>query len=366
MPPAKAAKKPLPPTLEALRSLTPIGDPLVRELFADTFRSMWKAMKGFRKPSRNDLIADLEAIDRELDEASVQVEFAARGGLDRLVVSFVTEAFRFEGIELGRFRVRIFVRPHTHGVDYSAEALEPNPCASNSGTTHPHVSDGHICLGKGASAMAGAAGSGRLLDACEVVLAVLRNHTADAYCPIENWFGNPCGNCGETTDDGPSECLACGGDCCDECGQRSCRDCGETFHRGCIGTCDACGLRTCADCRREDVNGDELCSNCRGTCARCDDYCRVGDLKGGLCPGCRDKEAEEAANEDEEDQTEGDDDGTAQEGQAERVAVEGAQGPRRQPPGRDPSGHPCTGCSERYTPDHLFRGLCAPCYSVQG
>lgn len=65
-------------------------------------------------------------------------------------ISVTTDPIELEGIHLGPFRIDLLldqIETHEPANWFCIEAVEPNPPASNSEVTHPHVNSGQICAG---------------------------------------------------------------------------------------------------------------------------------------------------------------------------------------------------------------------------
>ena len=99
-------------------------------------------------PSLSDLVGELAQIDDDFGEWS----YDHRGG----VLSINTEPITLEGIDLGRFAIKLEVRrlaDADHHRIYQVEALEANPAEGNDGVTHPHVKNDDLCEGDAAAAI---------------------------------------------------------------------------------------------------------------------------------------------------------------------------------------------------------------------
>lgn len=217
---------------------------------------------------------------------------------DGPTVSVTTEPITLEGIELGRFRIRLELSRLDADMPYSIEALEPNPAASNEDTTHPHVHGERLCPGEGRSAIKAALADGRLLDFFVLVDRVLHHYSRGAgYVELSDWFGTPCHDCDCTVgeDEGVS-CYGCEERLCGDC-YVVCGGCSESFCTGCIDRCGRCE--------------EYACSGCLARCERCRrdvcESCREGEV----CETCREELLEEEEEEDaEEESTSSTDDAT--------------------------------------------------------
>lgn len=187
--------------------------------------------------------------------------------------------------------------------------------------SHPHVSNGHICLGEAEKLVNRAIFEGRFCDMFQIIKSVLNTYNPKSpYLVIEAWTGACCDNCGDSfvpTNDTQCDncdnyycedcsgycngcnshiCLckvvecSCGGDVCFDC-LTEC-GCGVSLCHDCCNYCEYCGLYSCSDCIsecedcgfigcNECVNicdcGFVVCNECVKTCDTCGDGC---------CKGC--------------------------------------------------------------------------------
>jgi hypothetical protein len=186
-------------------------------------------------------------------------------------------ALRVHGqlIDLGRFEIVLpWQGMATRWAPYSVLALDPRPATANSEVTHPHVQDERLCEGDGAAAVRAALVSGRLLDFFTVVAQILATYNAgSAYVTLENWFGTPCTDCGDSVDDDHgSVCEHCESEVCDNCSS-CCPSCGRCFCGSCVGSCHGCSESAC-----------NLCLETRIGCHH--NYCRRCLLE-EQCRACR-------------------------------------------------------------------------------
>lgn len=218
------------------------------------------------RPSLRSVVDDLSALETEFDE--VAFDLRAR----QLWV--VTGPIELDDVPLGRFRIRLCWGRLGESRPYIVEALDPNPAATDSGVTHPHVHDEALCEGDGKAAIRAAMEEGRFFDFFLLVRQILETYNpSSAYVRIQDWVGTTCGDCGSTTDrDEAIPCEHCESDLCGDCGS-SCGDCGRIncsecrtvcygceadYCRRCLRACDACGESFCQECRT-----DGLCEPCR-------------------------------------------------------------------------------------------------------
>lgn len=218
------------------------------------------------RPSLRSVIDDLTALECEFDE--VEIDLRARQ------LSVVTDPIELEDLPLGRFQIRLRWGRLAESRPYVVEALDPNPAATDSSVTHPHVNDEALCEGDGKAAIRSALEEGRFFDFFLLVRQILETYNpSSAYVRIKEWVGVSCVDCGSTTDrdeasfcercesDLCSDCVSCCGDCgrtsCSEC-RTSCQGCDGDYCRGCLNACDACGESFCSECVT-----DGLCEPCR-------------------------------------------------------------------------------------------------------
>ena len=226
------------------------------------------------------LYEELVAADGEFD--GVQFE---EGEL-----SVMTEPISLDDIELGRFQIRLHLKRLGNDAPYSVTALDPNPAASCSETTHPHVSGGRLCPGEGRSAIAAALVEGRVFDFFTIVDRILHTYAVgSAYVELDQWDGVSCHDC----DSSIEEEDAC---TCNRCEERICGDC--------LCCCNGCG--------------DGFCSGCLDRCYRCEEatcnHClvRCEDCRHCVCPSCREDDLCETCREQREEQADEDESATTE------------------------------------------------------
>ena len=228
-------------------------------------------------PSERDIFADLLALSTEFDEIQIDIP--------NTTIAVDTDRIVLREIDLGPFRIVLNWSNLSYHRPYDVLAQDPNPAASSSETTHPHVQDGHLCEGDGRAAIRNALQQGRLLDFFVLVRQVLETYSPDtAYVKLTDWDGRNCSDCGRLVGDDDCHCCErCGDEVCSECAT-SCTDCFEHFcsyHAGTCGSCDkpfcnrclaacqACGGKFCKGCL-----DDKKCPTCRG---RDEDVCEYED-----------------------------------------------------------------------------------------
>ena len=189
-------------------------------------------------------------------------------------LAVTTDPIVLEGIRLGPFQIRLDFARLGSETPYSVTALEPNPAASCSDTTHPHVSGERLCPGEGRGAIAAALAEGRLFDFFTIVDCILHTYAVgSAYIELDRWHGVPCHDCDcSVSEDDAASCPGCEETLCGNC-QVCCGGCSSGFCSGCIDRCALCDepyctrcLNRCIRCRREVCEScfeDELCPDCR-------------------------------------------------------------------------------------------------------
>ena len=204
-------------------------------------------------------------------------------------VSVVTDPITLEDVPLGPFRIQLELgklsslygdRP------YHVIALDPNPAATDSNVTHPHVTSQKLCEGDGTAAITTSLEQGRLSDFFTMVRSILNTYNPDSpYTALHDWSGEPCHDCGYTmSSEDTYFCVHCEHNFCSEC-STYCRLCEEPACLGCSGQCPHC----------EEM----VCQNCIGRCTKCEEQFCESCLQDDICPNCK----EEMEKENEEEQT---------------------------------------------------------------
>jgi len=205
-------------------------------------------------------------------------------------LSVITEPITLEGIALGPFKILLELNKMDQlysGSPYRVIALDPNPAATDSSITHPHVNAEKLCEGEGATAIRAAIEEGRINDFFTLVRSILNTYGADSpYVPLADWDGTSCYDCGYTvSSEDRYYCYRCEHDYCSDCSSY-CHKCEETVCLGCGGQCSGCE--------------EFLCLNCVSKCQECEGMFCESCLEDGICQNCR----EELENEDEQEETE--------------------------------------------------------------
>lgn len=232
-------------------------------------------------PSLRELVAEIQQIQQEFD--SYDYNRKTR------VLSVTTDPIELEGIALGPFRINLHLASLASLANrdvYDIEALEPNPAATDSGITHPHVSHGRLCEGDASAPIRSALQEGRICEFLLLVRSVLQTYNGHSpYVPLNNWESQPCHDCGyHMHDDNRYYCESCENDLCDEC-ISYCRKCDRSICRGCLVECPHCQ--------------DLYCERCMDACSECRHACCPSCLADDLCPTCKE---EQERNEREQEQ----------------------------------------------------------------
>jgi len=221
-----------------------------------------------------DIYADLVALAGEFDDVSI--------GLTETLVAVTMAPVVLEGVQLGRFQVRLYWGRIGTANPYYVVALAPNPARSSEETTHPHVINDRLCERDGKVPIARALREGRLVDFFHVVNSLLHTYNpASAYVALSDWEGNACVDCGETiAADDECRCDACDVVVCDRC----------------VLTCERCEAWCCSECsRRCGSCGVDLCRRCAAECEDCHRaFCETCLSQSVLCSDCQEKQNDES------------------------------------------------------------------------
>ena len=234
-----------------------------------------------RVPSLGEIYAGLLQADHEFR--------ALWSRCDQRLLVVETEAIELEEVYLGPFEIQLHIPSladmRYHAV-YNVVALDPHPASGNSGVTHPHVSEEHLCAGKAAAAIQAAVVSGRICDFFMLVRSVLTHYNPDSpYVSLDSWSGIACYECGYTvSEDSTLWCQACERDFCEEC-VSCCRRCQETTCLGCLKECTVCGDSICLGCIQAcPVCEDPVCLPCLTNCPDCEQQLCKLCLEEDQCP----------------------------------------------------------------------------------
>jgi hypothetical protein len=231
------------------------------------------------------LLEEFEQLESEFE----QVEYR----LKDQVIAVRTDSITLEDVELGPFSMELHLKRLSQPSSgcFDCVALDPNPAASNSSVTHPHVSDKSLCAGDAALPIAAALQQGRLADAFCLVNAVLHEYNSSSpYVSLDQWSGTRCEDCDAVAnDDDLYQCDGCERRCCDCC-RRCCAGCDQVF-------CDNC-------LELDEQASAHYCKGCRSTCSACGrtvDRDSV-DQDTGRCPGCSKSQAAKSQAADSQEQ----------------------------------------------------------------
>jgi hypothetical protein len=238
-------------------------------------------------PKLADIFADLLQIEDEFGELGF--------GCNAKTVSVITDPVILDGLALGTFEVRLLVdqigKLYTKS-PYEVIALEPNPAATDSNVTHPHVSGEKVCEGDGHVAINKAIEEGRLCDFFVMVTKILQTYNPDSpYVSLDDWQGISCYDCGCTVSgDDCYYCEYCDRDYCSQC-STYCQRCDTTVCLGCAYGCPACN--------------EPVCRDCTATCKECDEtFCKDCLTEKGICKDCEEQRRDNQNEEQKEESTE--------------------------------------------------------------
>jgi hypothetical protein len=140
-------------------------------------------------PLAGEIYRDLMALADAFEDVQCDVE--------EHMISITTEAVILDGIDLGRFQIRLDWEQILQPQPYKVVALDPHPAESNASVTHPHVSEEILCEGDGRQALRAALAAGRLLDFFTMVDRLLCTYAPGrGYVELDHWEGLACHDCG--------------------------------------------------------------------------------------------------------------------------------------------------------------------------
>ena len=229
------------------------------------------AKRQTKAPTLSDVFEELKAVQAEFGDIEVSKSDQC--------ISVTTEPITLEGVYLGPFRILLcldLLVEMYHKPPYIVYAAEPNPAASDSSVTHPHISSDTLCTGDGYAAIKAALEAGRFADFFTIIRSILNTYNPDsAYVAMEDWEGSPCYECGYTMQsDQIYYCSSCDNSFCDEC-SACCENCNETICLSCAGRCQVCEV--------------PLCHRCQFECSECERVCCESCLEEGICSDCREE-----------------------------------------------------------------------------
>ncbi|WP_437222627.1 hypothetical protein SH661x_002868 [Planctomicrobium sp. SH661] len=216
-------------------------------------------------PSLRSLFEELQHLHEEFESVSIQL----REGL----ITVQTAAIVLEGIDLGRFDIRLKIADLGRTRPYEVIALDPHPAGCSSETTHPHVSGNVLCEGEGQVPLRTAFAQGRLCDAFLIIHGILNTYNpSSAYIALSEWDGVPCHDCDDNT--GEEDAYSCG-------------RCEVTLCSRCAKSCENCSVDLCSECEAScEACGQPFCSRCLSDCPDCDQPFCASCLNEGLCDAC--------------------------------------------------------------------------------
>lgn len=245
------------------------------------------------RPELAHLLAELQQLHAEFEPVILD--------LRKQVLAVQTESIVLEEVDLGPFSIELHWSRLRHDASsdcFDIVALAPRAAASDTSVTHPHVKNDHLCAGDASQPLSNALEEGRLADAFLLVRSVLGTYNAgSAHAYLEDWEGNPCGNC-DALPRGEEffYCEGCDRDVCPNC-VSSCKACDVVYCHGCQSYCAVCDQPCCQSClTTSSVSHLHACSECLQACPSCGSQVAASELDAstGQCPACQ----EEAADED--------------------------------------------------------------------
>ena len=208
--------------------------------------------------SASDIYRDILALSDEFEDVKID--------MDAHELSVTTDCIELEHVTLGDFRIRLDWQLIDNSAQpYRIVALDPNPAATRSDVTHPHIQDEQLCEGEGRAAIRAALAGCRLHDFFMLVSQLLHTYgRGSGYVELDNWDGASCADCGDSmSHDDAYGCQRCGSEVCDDCRQL-CGTCEESFCSGCLDRCSKCDIKFCSSCLAKcPVCGKEFCEDCR-------------------------------------------------------------------------------------------------------
>jgi hypothetical protein len=203
------------------------------------------------------ILADLLALDNEFE--SVEIDLREK------TVTVQTAPIELADLWLGPFDIRLWWERLGVRRAYEVIAKRPQRPSRDESVTHPHVRDGQLCEGDGATPIHMALASGQIFDFFLVVRQTLETYNSSSpYVSIEEWNGFRCPDCGCSLDaDDASYCDRCDERVCSEC-STWCRSCDQSFCSSCTGQCGECDEPFCKFCLTKDVRTlRQLCKSCQ-------------------------------------------------------------------------------------------------------
>jgi len=236
-------------------------------------------------PSLADLMAELEHLETEFGDLTL--------GDRNAFLAIETEAIVLEGIELGRFGLKLNCLRLAATIDlecFEIIPLDPNPAANDQNVPHPHVRSHRLCAGDATIPLQKALEQGRLVDAFCLLRSVLETYNAEsAYTALKDWNGVSCWNCSYVADgDDVYFCEGCEHDVCQEC-TSNCEQCDRVFCSSCQTRCDECEAPCCLRClKTSECSEMGCCAKCLKECPICGTKVASSELDDATerCPTC--------------------------------------------------------------------------------
>ena len=216
-------------------------------------------------PTQRLVYDELVAVRTDFDEFSFD--------LPDQTVTIYTDEITLEGINLGRFEIRLQGR-ELGGTPYIIIPESPQYPSSRSDVPHPHMLGERLCEGYASAPLAHALRTGRFSDYFQIIQQTLFSYNSESpYVSLESWYGADCHACGGhvSDDDESYYCEDCEATVCPDC-SRSCQHCGNSG-------CDAC-LPNCPGC------SSDCCSSCLKRCEGCSKLRCLDCLTNTLCEEC--------------------------------------------------------------------------------
>ena len=210
---------------------------------------------------------------------AVRTEFAEFSfDLPDETVTVFTDEITLEGIDLGRFEIRLQGR-ELGGTPYIIIPESPHYPSSRSDVPHPHVLGERLCEGDASAPLAHALRTGRFSDFFQIIWQTLSTYNSESpYVSLSAWYGVNCHACGGhvSDDDESYYCEECEASVCSDC-SRSCQHCGNSGCDACLPNCPECSSDCCSFClkrcdgcsklRCPDCLTDQLCEECHAEAA---------------------------------------------------------------------------------------------------
>jgi hypothetical protein len=189
-------------------------------------------------------------------------------------LSVTTQPIVLERVPLGRFEIRLDLRQLGDYTPYRVIALDPNPAASNSRVTHPHVYDQQLCEGEAKHAIKRTLQESRFTDFFQLVSQTLQTYNESSpHVRLSQWGGESCEECGQYCSD-----------------DWRCPSCDRTICDSCTANCIKCLLSKCFDCMHACSLCDRMvCSDCLQSCAKCRRRCCPECFVTTMCEKCHEQ-----------------------------------------------------------------------------